>query len=343
LKRSTEAVYVPNPWPNYANGKEVGLPNIGAGTIEPEHLARLKAIDGTLNVLLDTGETYLDLTSRNAQYFYLNRRPPIEVGAVYNLIHTNQQLRAIRSLSRQSVPAVLASANNIPHDGGPLGFRSHLLYRYVITHYKPVREGKYIWLVRPDRAGRLGVTETLLTERDEAQLKLLDEVFRLEDLNHLPISWGRSKSTIVNHLTPVCTINSPPLAINDLSIGGNHSYRSAGPKPFLAYSLSESGLSGRDAGIVCFDFASDRASQGTLIRLYWTTEAEPQYRAEMMVQFYAENGHVIVPLDALPRWLLGNNLRSIRIDVPGIDPSASFQLSGITIFQRRSVNELEDL
>ncbi len=50
-----------------------------------EKLERLLSMRRTLGAIVGSGETYLDLTNRSAQYFYLNYPPPIPVTAPYKL------------------------------------------------------------------------------------------------------------------------------------------------------------------------------------------------------------------------------------------------------------------
>jgi hypothetical protein len=137
------------------DGRALRLPNLGKVIMEPSQRQRLQTIKAVLDLTLEPGETYLDMTNRNAQYFYLNFPPPVESGAVYNLVHDSQQIRAIKDLESAQPPVVLTDADSILHDGGTAALRSHLLYRYVVDHYIPVQIESYIFMVRPDRLSRL--------------------------------------------------------------------------------------------------------------------------------------------------------------------------------------------
>lgn len=137
---------------------DYGFGAMGVGENDPantEKKDRLVRIGKVLTAVLQPGETYLDLTNRNAQYYYLGFPPPIEVGAVYNLVNQQQQIRAIERLERIRPPLVLASADNILHDGGPVPLRSHLLYRYVVERYVPIVVDDVIWLVLRDRLAKI--------------------------------------------------------------------------------------------------------------------------------------------------------------------------------------------
>ena len=203
LVRSAE---VRSPPADVVVGDRVGLPKLGTGHIEPEHLARLVAIRRGLDRLLDPGETYLDLTNRNAQYLYFDRPPPVEASAFYNLYNPAGQSRAVARLQRQLPPAVLAEADNVVFDGGPAGFRAPLLYRFVLQHYVPVELDSRIWLVRPDRLARIGLPVREPGDPREDDLAKLDRAFRQADLGWLPFSWGRSYDSFRGKMRPVATI-----------------------------------------------------------------------------------------------------------------------------------------
>lgn len=124
---------------NLVSGEKVGLSNLGVVNIDSTHLDRIKRLNELLNEKLKDDESYLDLTSRNAQYFYTDRVPLLPVTAMYNLASPLQQKRVIESL--KSLPKVaLLQANNIIHDGGGLALRNHYIYQFIIDNYFPVLE-----------------------------------------------------------------------------------------------------------------------------------------------------------------------------------------------------------
>ena len=64
------------------DGKEAGLTNLGRSFVEEDHWQRLVKLGNLLNQKLAAKESYLDLSSRNAHYFYLDRRPLLAVTAL---------------------------------------------------------------------------------------------------------------------------------------------------------------------------------------------------------------------------------------------------------------------
>ena len=119
------------------DGAAAGLPNLGNAHIDDHHFKRIARVAATLDRFLDPGETYLDLTSRNAHYFYTNRLPPVSVTAPLNLVSTTQQMREIRRLEATRPRVALLQAENFTADGGGVGLRSPLLARYMIENYDP--------------------------------------------------------------------------------------------------------------------------------------------------------------------------------------------------------------
>jgi len=145
-------------------GGDVGLENIGTGYVHPDHLARLTRLDAVLEAELDPGEAYLDLSSRNAQYFYLDRRPVIPVTAVYNMVGFAAQEAAVEALEPDLPRLAVLAADNVNQDGGGLPLRTPYLYRFVIDNYVPQhRDGFIIGLRRtePGAADELGIDVAL--------------------------------------------------------------------------------------------------------------------------------------------------------------------------------------
>lgn len=126
------------------DGPGSGLPNVGYAVVENEHWERLIKLNDLLNKKLAPNETYLDLTSRNAQYYYLNRKPLVAVTAPYNMVSPYQQKRITEQLSLNPPKIVLLEGANIIHDGGGLALRNPYLYRFVIDNYLPSYENGFI-------------------------------------------------------------------------------------------------------------------------------------------------------------------------------------------------------
>lgn len=119
------------------NVASLGLPHIGVAQIDPEHLDRLLRLNNILRQELKSDETYLDLTSRNAQYFYMGRKPAMTVTAPYNIPLVSQQYREVRRLTQNLPRIALLEGSNIAFDGGGLALRNPLLFRFALKYYEP--------------------------------------------------------------------------------------------------------------------------------------------------------------------------------------------------------------
>lgn len=119
------------------DGAAAGMPNVGRAVVQQDQWDRLTKLNALLTSKLSPEESYLDLTSHNAQMFYLGRRPEMAVTAPYNMAPVRQQQRVIERLARNLPRVALLDANNIAYDGGGLALRTPVLYRFVVDNYVP--------------------------------------------------------------------------------------------------------------------------------------------------------------------------------------------------------------
>ena len=307
------------------------LQNLGGVRLDRGRV--LAQIHRELGVLLEPDETYLDLTNRNAQYFYLGREVPIESGAIYNLPHDRQQLRSIERLKARQVPVVLALSDNLLLDGAPPSYRVHALYRYLIQRYVPVRLAERVYLVSEDRLSRFDRGGMRASREDAA--RQLDEVFRLGDLQGLPASWGASWASLAAQVSRVRQLGEPATVQGLRRLGGGE-YAVDTAAAALTWDLG--GLAGRDAGMLTFDYTC-QAPAAVALEVRWAVPgAAPDPMAS--VRFQAAP-RVAVPLDAAPRWLLAPAVGTLEIHVPGPGTCPRFSLSNATLWQRRIAAEAD--
>jgi hypothetical protein len=275
----------------------------------------------------------LDLTNRNAQYFYLARRVPIESGALYNLPNEQQQLRAVRALEAQQVPVVLASGSPMLMDGGPPSYRTYVVYRYLIWRYVPVVVNDLIFLVRPNRLDRV-VAHFGREAHPGDPVAVLDRVFAQPNLQGLPASWGASWSTLVSLVAPVKRLDAygAPSPV-DADLVTPNRFRAAGSAPALSWSLAMSPIKGKDAGLLTFSFGCLAGDGHTELEVSWET---PEGSGANAVRFGAAS-RVAVPLDASPRWLLARSITALRITVQQPDRCSEFSVEDAVLWQRRVV------
>lgn len=326
------------------NGGAVGLSPLGLALVEPGHVARLQSVRALLDKVLDAGETYADLTGRHAHYFYFDRRPLIETGSIYNLVREAQQLRTIESLRATPPPALLISADNILHDGGPISLRSPLVYRHALLQpgYLVAKGRGQIWLIRKDRIARIAEAgDFAVSEIDDAATNPVQQVFHLSDLKAIPASWGRSATSLEPNMRLVRDLSKSLLTANPLLARTTDGrYAASGPSTSFRLDLGDLGVAGRDAGILSFDFHCERLGARPNIEIRWATDRNPESELTAL-RFEAWDGRLIVPLDAAPTWLLAHRIRSMSLNVLG-DPSCrTLSIQSIRLFQRHGADAVD--
>lgn len=399
-----------------SDGAAAGLPNIGKAFVQPAHLERLTRLSRVLADNVPTGETYLDLTSRNAQYFYLGYLPPLPVTAAYNMVPPSQQLRAIEKLKENLPTIALLEGANIIHDGGGLALRNPYLYRFIIDHYTPfyvdgfilgrkndsprtpitsfeiplmdltdaswshginrtaaalyvsdpgmlpalkigdqiqinnsevrrIREiriaGRQIRLEGPalqlsgsDSMNHVRLIEPSPEAVAEYQVALLQRAFALPQLKKIPIAWGRSQDTLSEKMTLIRKLDEIKPSLKHL-VAQKGTYKVDGADPYLIFDLSRWKLSGRDAGMLKFEFhCAGRAAEPRIQVLWWGDGQRGAFEPSS-VRFNAESGTLIVPLEASPRWLTLQHVKGLRIDLDNPDACSSFSIDNLGIYQRQ--------
>ena len=326
----------------------LGLPNLAHNFIAPAQFDRLQAMKQVLNAAVDPGETYLDLTNRNANYFYLGYPPPAQASAFYNLPHPNQQLRALQKLEATPPPIVLASADNLLLDGSTLALRAHLVYRYVVERYTPIVVDKFIYMVRPDRLERLKTrlasvapnSKIEVGDTQDRRLNLLDQIFLAGDLQKIPRAWGASFESLQATLQPVKTLDATMITTQHaVEKTGQTTYRIAGKEPSLTFNIETLKLNGKDAGILAFDFSSNRPRALATIQIDWEGHVTDPPGTVNRISFSVKNGKVLVPLDDAPRWLLTEGIKTIRLAIVEPVPFKAFTLSNVALFQRTELQK----
>ncbi|WP_435488390.1 hypothetical protein [Variovorax sp. ZT4R33] len=320
---------------------------LGSALANPAHLARIVAVRKVLDQVLDPQETYLDLSGRHAMYYYVERKPAVESASPYNLVGEKQQLRAIRAFRAAPPPAILLSADNIVHDGGPSSLRSNLLYRDVLLAkgYKLVSIDKQVWLIRPDRVGRLtaGPAIVAVDLDSAAAVAVLDPIFHLQNLESLPASWGRSAKTLENGLAPVLRIQADaPSSMSAVRPVGDGRYAITGEDPHVRFDLSGSKPSGRQAGLLSFEFSCTSPQAVPMVGVYWSTPDQPEGATTFMT-FRGRQGRLIVPVDSAPSWLLAERIDTIRFDVDGsVAGCETFSIRDVALLARTATQKAAD-
>jgi len=99
------------PAPATIRGDDVGLPQLGLIRIEPESVTDILELKRELLPLLRPGETYFDLTSNSAYYYYLDLPVPSLYSAHYVAANTAMQGRG-RSSRKGQAKTTIAGVRN---------------------------------------------------------------------------------------------------------------------------------------------------------------------------------------------------------------------------------------
>jgi hypothetical protein len=398
-----------------------GMPNIGKAYVQDEQWDRLTRLNALLEKKLTQDETYLDLTSRNAQYFYLNRRPITAVTAPYNMASPSQQRRAIEQLAQNLPRLALLDGANIIHDGGGLALRNPYLYRFILDNYSPMFEDGFIigykkmemanghelkidasvknltdanWdrgisrrepavivadpvltsFLTTDMQVRIGTGDTRKIKRIQAEnnviwldgpainpniagypnrlqiavnpqieneyrVALFEKAFAQSDLGKIPVAWGRSEKSLQKKMTLIHKFDGFSPTLHQL-ISEDESYKPTGPDPQLNFDISSLSLAGRNAGLLRFDFSCMKKSADPRIQVFWWGDDREGSFEASSIRFTADDGTLIVPLDASPRWMMTQHIKGIRIDLDIASACNAFRVRDIGLFQRHLADDL---
>lgn len=302
------------------------LPGLGAAQAPADRTLFLHEIAGALSRIIDPGETFLDLTNRNALYFYFGRPVPMPVVSVYNAAPDAFQQLDLASLEANPPRAALISAATIEHDGLSLPFRSFAIYDWVVRTYRPVRIGSFIYGIRRDVQPPAG-----LSGRGDDELTLWMEAFHRTDIQKLPSAWGRSLDLLGPHIKGKQRPLSAQLvsgALPDLD-----GYRPEGPVAIFDIPLP-AGVDPRQEGMLRLDVACDRKNGFPSLRVMWGS-AEGPLNPEHGFTFLVSFRRNLVPLDASPLWFARPASDRIRIEVLTQPECKRFTLSDLALTGRR--------
>lgn len=123
-------------------------------------------------------------------------------------------------------------------------------------------------------------------------------------------------------------------SLNQLAVQEG-AYRVDGSDPSISFDLSAFNISGHDAGLLKFEFrCSGRAAEPRMQVFWWGDGQQGPFEASS-VRFNAEDGTLIVPLDASPRWLTLQHVKGIRIDLDNAGACSSFKVDNLGLYQRQ--------
>lgn len=265
----------------------MNLPNLGQIYAPKEVSASLLILKSALNDLLQPGETYLDLTGCQANYFYLGMPVAVSYGSPWLAASTALQNELLAQIKSRPPPVVWL-APSFFHDGDNPAVRTYKLYRFFVEKYVPVSRNGLIFLVTPDRANGAEFIR-------KGDVKLIREAFGSDSLGGLPSAWGASWDNLQNRFISIERSNVRELP--NLS------------EADIVLSFGNGSISGAKSDFIKFDFWSNLNPNSKIdIEITWMSENGPGTAC-----LHATNGTQLVPLGVFPEWLLSRDISQIRI------------------------------
>ncbi len=291
---------------SFVDGNEIGLPRVGKVYANAQHINRHVALQKVLNKYLDDDDSYLDMTNRNAQYFYMQRKLPIESGAFYNLAHPEQGRRSVERLEA-APPKVILVGSGLYHDGLRLSMRTYELYRWIVlADYTAIQEGEFTLLIRND------IHQQEISEADH--LDLVKANLGEHDMKKTPISWGYSYDKLIKKMTLRSEIKVQPKRIHDMVMIEEGKWNLGERDPYLVFDIQDKNIKGREASLLVVDIQCEGLEQFGA-ELFFESDKRPNFNEKNKYSFVLKTGKNIIPVDIDPYWLLSDKIKAIRLDV----------------------------
>ncbi|SIT36285.1 conserved membrane hypothetical protein [Paraburkholderia ribeironis] len=200
-------------------------------------------------------------------------------------------------------------------------------------------EQHVIWLdggpLDPAQAGYPGVIDVTLEPALQAQyrLALQDTSFAKPELGKIPVAWGRSDRSLSKKMTQVTTLDALPPTLHDLQAESGV-YKVTGGNPQLSFDLSTLNVSGHGAGLLRFEFACMDRRATPRFKVAWWGDAQSGPAEAAHLTFTGDDGVLIVPLDAYPRWLTLQRVLGLQMTLADANACGTFGIRNVALYQR---------
>lgn len=74
------------------------------------------------------------------------------------------------------------------------------------------------------------------------------------------------------------------------------------------------------------------------IQAFWWGDEQTGSTEAASLRFTADNGVLIVPVDAYPRWLTLSNIRGVRINLDNAAACGAITVSNVALYQRKALS-----
>lgn len=267
------------------DGAAHGLPNLGRVYAPQEVLDPILSLRDELAKFLRPGETFLDLTGRQANYFFLGMPVAVSYGASWMAANISLQDELITQIKANAPPVVWVAPSIFQGIEIP-PFRTYKLYRFLLPKYVAVVRSRKLFFVLRDRVG-----EPVPSVPE--QIDSLHQAFGPNSIERLPAAWGSSWPRLQNNFESALPLNVPNKIISDAS----------------PISLPLSEVNGGKYDFLKLDLFSNVSTQSRLeMQISWISEIGPA-----SVRFVAESGTNLIPLGAFGEWLLAEKIQNLEI------------------------------
>jgi hypothetical protein len=311
------------------DGAAAGMPQVGRVIADPTHWNHVLNLKNTLDSYLQPGENYLDLTNRNAHYFYAGKLPAMAVSAPYNMASLDEQLRAVGRL-RANLPniALLEAVNSIFDEVG-LSLRNPLLFRLVMDSYEPeLRNGLIVGLAKSDALSAL--------QAQEGRRPVQRHSLPIKDLSDVNWDKGllRSGAAIVGEDRALVE----RLAPGDVAIFPNGQRRIIRRVGGAALWFDGNAFRPEDIGATrTIDVEVGPSWRGNYTMELWDRAFAIADLQKLPIAWGRSRRSLgrrmtgIIAIDSAPRQLINMVAHEERLDVTGTDPQIAFDLSASKI------------
>ena len=153
--------------------------------------------------------------------------------------------------------------------------------------------------------------------------------------------WGEAWRKLEVKTVGVVPLNLVSAATVDVVRGNSGELLVSGGDPQIVINVAGKAR-GDQQGLLVFDFACDQPRKA-LLQVFWTNEAAEFFPVPASFTFVADQGQVVVPLDSAPRWVLGGQVSSLRIDLQDLTACKSWNISNAFLTQRLQTDRLRPL
>jgi hypothetical protein len=196
-----------------------------------------------------------------------------------------------------------------------------------------------IWLdggpLDPAQAGYPGVVDVTLEPALQAEyrLTLQDASFATPELGKIPVAWGRSDKSLSKKMTRLAALDAAAPTLRDLNQESG-AYKVTGGNPQLSFDLSTLGVSGHAAGMLRFEFSCVDRRATPRFKIAWWGDRQQGPSDAAHLSFTADDGVLIVPLDAYPRWLTLERIKGLQMTLADPNACGAFGIRNVALYQR---------